>query len=266
MAHGTDQAIVGLGDGSDAPNAGPVTTGADNRLETIVEGSTIDLATQAELDAHTADTLNAHAASAILVDSTSLTGTAVDVQASLVEIDDLLDAHIADAADAHSEITTLNTYKPVFSHLTADSAARNATTTLLDSGLTVTLPIAGTYVLDALVMYITAAAADISFKWDGTATVTGTVGTSDIIAYPGALAGGDGSTPGLGLLLPTSWTTESETPFANTAAHTATPVYFKGVLVATVAGTIKLQFTQGTSDASDTKVKAGSWMTVQRVA
>jgi hypothetical protein len=161
---------------------------------------------------------------------------------------------------------TLETYRPRFSQITADSAARNATTTLADSGLTVTLPAVGTYELDAVVMYITAAAADISFKWGGTATVTATVGTSDIVAYPGALAGGDGSTPGLGILLPTSWTTESETPFANTGAHTATPVYFKGILTATAVGTIKLQFTQGTSDVSDTKVKAGSWMKVQRVA
>ena len=216
--------------------------------------------------AHVDDATGAHAATAILVDSADLTGVAVNVQTALVEIDDLLDAHIADAADAHSEITTLNTYKPRFSQITADSAARNATTTLLDSGLTVTFPIAGTYVLDALVMYITAAAADISFKWDGTATITGTVGTSDIVAYPGALAGGDGSTPGLPLLLPTSWTTESEAPFTNTAAHTATPVIFKGGLTVTVVGTLKLQFTQGTSDATDTKIKAGSWLTVQRVA
>lgn len=167
------------------------------------------------------------------------------------------------------EITALSTvvtsYQPQFSHLTADSAAVNASVTLIDSGLTATIGV-GTYELDALVMYITAAAADISFKWAGTATVTDTVGTSDIVAFPGALAGGNGSTPGLGVLLPTSWTTESEAPFANTAAHTATPVYFKGILVATVGGTIKLQFTQGTSDATDTKIKAGSWMKLQKVA
>lgn len=54
-----------------------------------------DVATQAELDAHVNDISAAHAASAISVDSTTLSGVGTDVQASLEEIDNLLDDHSA---------------------------------------------------------------------------------------------------------------------------------------------------------------------------
>lgn len=245
MAHGQQQAMFGLGKGTNA-----VVDPVDNDAEAILE---LELSEGAAL-----------AASNVTVDSTTLAGTATTVQGALDEIDDVANAAAVAATVATENAVNLS-YRPLFSRLTADSAARNATTTLLASGLTVTVGV-GTYHLEALVMYITAAAADISFKWGGTATVTGTIGTSDIVAFPGALAGGDGSTPGLGILLPTSWTTESEAPFTNTAAHTATPVIFKGVLTTTVGGTIILEFTQGTSDASDTKIKAGSWLKLQKVA
>jgi hypothetical protein len=49
----------------------------------------------AALDAHVTDTTDAHDASAISVDSTNLSGTAVHVQGSLEELDNLLDDHSA---------------------------------------------------------------------------------------------------------------------------------------------------------------------------
>lgn len=54
-----------------------------------------DMATQAELDAHVNDGSAAHPASAVSVDSTTLSGTGTDVQASLEELDNLLDDHSA---------------------------------------------------------------------------------------------------------------------------------------------------------------------------
>lgn len=63
---------------------------------------TVALATSAELAAHLADTSDAHDASAISVDSTTLTGTGTDVQAVLEELDNLLDAH---GAAQHTNIT-----------------------------------------------------------------------------------------------------------------------------------------------------------------
>jgi hypothetical protein len=50
MPHGTDQAILGLGDGSVIGTGGNVAD-ADNTLESIIEGSTVDIATDAELTA-----------------------------------------------------------------------------------------------------------------------------------------------------------------------------------------------------------------------
>jgi hypothetical protein len=94
VTHGTDKAVFGLGDGSDAPNGGPVTTGADNTIDALT-------GTQAELDAHTADATDAHDASAVSVDSTGLVGVGTDVQTVLGELDDGIADHLADTADAH---------------------------------------------------------------------------------------------------------------------------------------------------------------------
>jgi hypothetical protein len=55
-------------------------------------GFAADMATQAELDAHTGDTSAAHAASAISADSTTLVGTGTDVQAVLEELDNAVAA------------------------------------------------------------------------------------------------------------------------------------------------------------------------------
>lgn len=48
---------------------------------------------EADLDTHLNDTTDAHDASAISVDSTTLSGTATDVQGTLEELDNLLDDH-----------------------------------------------------------------------------------------------------------------------------------------------------------------------------
>jgi hypothetical protein len=202
---------------------------------------------------------------------TQLTLEGVLEAASSVGLD-AADVSIADAGSYTTETTAeaalqeLYTYKPLYSTLTANSAARNATTTLLASGLTVTVPVAGTYNLEALVSVTTAAAADVSLKFGGTATVTATVGTSDIYYLAGPMAGSDGTIATQGKLLPTSWTTEVETMFANTGASADQPFLFKGTLVVTAVGTIIISFTQGTSDATDTKIQAGSYLKLQRVA
>lgn len=207
---------------------------------------------------HIADATGAHNATAILVDSTDLTGVGVNVQTSLEEIDLLLDAAVA---DLNTEEALTLAYRPIWSTLTADSADVNASEVLVASGLTLTAGV-GTYELEALVLVTTAAAADISLKFGGTATVTATVGTSDIALVAGA--SGDGTAAKLPLLLPTSWTTEFEV--ATTGALADTPFLFKGKLVTTVGGTIILEFTQGTSDVSNTHIDKGSYLKLQRVA
>jgi hypothetical protein len=56
----------------------------------------------AALSAHLTDTADAHDASAISVDSTTLVGTGTDVQAVLEELDNGIADHIADATAAHA--------------------------------------------------------------------------------------------------------------------------------------------------------------------
>lgn len=64
-------------------------------------GFAADMATQAELDAHLNDSSDAHDASAISADSTTLVGTGTDVQAVLEELDNSIADHLADSSDAH---------------------------------------------------------------------------------------------------------------------------------------------------------------------
>jgi hypothetical protein len=65
-------------------------------------GFAADMATQAELDAHVSDSSAAHAASAISADSTTLVGTATDVQGVLEELDNGIADHLADSSAAHA--------------------------------------------------------------------------------------------------------------------------------------------------------------------
>lgn len=60
---------------------------------------------------HLADTADAHDASAISVDSTTLVGTGTDAQAVFEELDNAIADHLADATDAHdaSAISVLDT-------------------------------------------------------------------------------------------------------------------------------------------------------------
>lgn len=174
-------------------------------------------------------------------------------------------ASVPTSATVATEDAVNLSYRPKYSKLTADSDDVNASVVLVESGLSVSLGV-GTYEIDAVILVTTAAAADISLKWAGTATVTATVGVSDIFYVAGPHAGSDGTVAAIPVLFPTSWTTETETMFATTGALADTPFVFKGVLVVTVAGTLTLQFTQGTSDASNTHIDKGSYLVARRVA
>ena len=286
MAHGTTQAALGLGDGAKIGTDGNAAD-ADNTLDALVTAEVLaaeitvdstnldgtattvqavleELETQVQTAASThVSATGAHAATKVSVDSTSLTGTSITVQGALEEIDNVADLAAVATTVATEDAVNL-AYRPLWSTLTSDSADVNASEVLVNSGLAVTVGV-GTYELECVALVTTAAAADISLKFDGTATVTGTVGVSDIWAMRVPLEGGDGtSTQPHPFILPTSWTTEFV--IATTGALADLPFIFKGKLVVTVAGTILLQFTQGTSDASNTHIDKGSFLKLQRVA
>ena len=82
---------------SDAPAGELGGTWASPTVDATHSGSTHSAAT----DTHIADAADAHDASAISADSTTLVGTGTDVQAVLEELDNGIADHLADAADAH---------------------------------------------------------------------------------------------------------------------------------------------------------------------
>jgi hypothetical protein len=258
----------------------------------IDEDDAVEVA-QAEIDAHEALATAAHAATAVSVNSADLTGTAVNVQASLVELDDLLDTTktTADAAisktivDAAGDLivgsaadtvarlakgsamqtlrtnagaTALEWGSPVrFSYLTSDSADIQ-NDTLTESGLSVTLEV-GTYRWKAVVLVTSDADADINLKMAGGATVTaatsftytlgGVSGDSTVARVPEQLS---------------AWNTEKE--FVYTGDIADVPFVLEGVVVTTVAGTLTVQFAQGTTTAINTHIDKGSYLEAYRVA
>lgn len=91
-----------INDASDAHDHGALTGLADDdhpQYHNDARGDvrywqlSTDLATQVELDAHLSDASDAHDASAVSVDSATLSGVGTDVQAVFEEIDNLLDDH-----------------------------------------------------------------------------------------------------------------------------------------------------------------------------
>jgi hypothetical protein len=81
-----------------------------------------DVATQAELDAHISDASAAHAASAVSVSSTTLSGTGTDAQAVFEEIDNLLDDHSARHEDGGADEIDLTGLSGTPAALTAHEA------------------------------------------------------------------------------------------------------------------------------------------------
>jgi len=208
------------------------------------------------------DTYREALQTARLARQTVITNAQTKYAETAENVRDELDTLIAaDAVNTAEDAT----YRPLYSSLASDSANVNTSVTLVASGLSVTLGV-GTYEIDAVVLVTTAAAADLSLKWGGNATVTATVGVSDMYYVAGPHSASDGTVAAIPVLFPTSWTTETEAMFATTGALADTPLVFKGRLVVTVGGTLILEFTQGTSDGSNTHIDKGSYLVARRVA
>lgn len=137
---------------------------------------------------------------------------------------------------------------------------KNANTTLGDAtGLAVALDANSTYILDGYIAYSSGATPDIKFAFSipsgmtghwtlfgQTTSATASVGSIDAhysTSFISAIAAaGSDSFSSLMTVIPHAY------------------------LVTTNAGTLQLQFAQNTSNASNTIVKAGSWLRVLKVA
>lgn len=152
----------------------------------------------------------------------------------------------------------------LFARLTADTTAVNASTTMINAGgLAVTLAANSVYKIEAFIIYRSSIAADMALGFTFPTGMTGwwvtrgvQLGLTPAATVEGlmrfntfsgpagpAAVGGGGATTDLA----------------------CTPI---GVFVtdATHAGTLQLQFTQQNSDATDTKIRAFSWLMATKVA
>ena len=150
----------------------------------------------------------------------------------------------ADPVTAHDALASA--HGKLLSFLAANTAAVNNSVTVVDSGLSVTVPVAGTYALSCVTVVSTAANADFRWKFTGTATLTTPAILDTTMGY--------NTHP---------WNTEFTN---NGGAFTDLPFTFSGIFVVTVAGTFKVQFAQMTADVSDTKMLAGSFLKLDKVA
>jgi hypothetical protein len=186
--------------------------------------------------------------SALYVDANGLLGFAPVATPTVADVS--LDrtgvgtATLTGALTVSGAVSAPNTTK-LLSTLAVDSAAVNASVVLVDSGLSITVAAGGVYAIEALIYLATDAAADVRYKF-----VTPGGGPTGSIAdtYNAARHALDTDTV---------QTVSTGTDF---------PYLFKGIVTFVTGGTFKIQFAQGTSNATDTKFKAGSYLLAQRLS
>lgn len=140
---------------------------------------------------------------------------------------------------------------------TDGTAVNNSTTLVADSVLTFAVEASSTYAIDGWLVTNSNTTADIKFSSNAPTGATGRwsiIGapTTETSTIPGSIdMGVAGSITG-----------------THTRAGTANDFCFivKGQLVTDTAGTWVLTMAQNTANASDTKIIAGSWITLRKVA
>lgn len=136
----------------------------------------------------------------------------------------------------------------------------NASTTLVDAtGVDVALDADSLYILDGYISYVSGATPDIKFAWTIPAGMTGHwamyMQTSSATASVGSIDARHA----------TSFTTALAAAGSGSFSSRMACLPRAYLDTAGTAGTLQLQFAQNTSDASDTIVKAGSWIRALKV-
>ena len=169
----------------------------------------------AALSAHLTDTTDAHDASAVSVDSTTLSGTGTDVQAVFEEIDNLLDDHSArhenGGADEISIAGLDGTPTELTNHLNDASAAHAASAISADSTTLVGTGTDVQAVLEELDNGIADHLADTTDAHDASAisfSPTGTIAATDVQAAIAEVASEAGAGGGIGT---DGWVSAGET-------------------------------------------------------
>lgn len=159
----------------------------------------------------------------------------------------------------------LNAGIPVLARATSDITVNNSVTQVNATGLVVAVEANAVYAFDGWIYYETNPTADIKFgvtgpsgysavmSWRGPPVSTNPVVNQERINYidSGAFAPGNYSLGG-------------DDEFTGSVWITAEP---KGVItIGATAGSFQVIFAQNTANASNTKVKAGSWIRIMRLA
>lgn len=158
----------------------------------------------------------------------------------------------------------------VFARKTADETVTSSTTLQDDDHLTMALGV-GTYVVQAMYHVSGAAAGDVKVAWafSGTATASYRGGQGPGVSTTDATAAAAAAT--------TVGVVRAAAAGGTTAAITSSVPYGVdgtnwshiqelGLMVVTVAGTLKVQWAQNTSNATGTIMRTGSWLWAHRVA
>lgn len=159
----------------------------------------------------------------------------------------------------------LNGALPILGRNTSDITVNNTTTQVNVTGLALALDANATYVLDGWIYYETNPTADIKFgvtmpsgatsvmSWRGPPVGTAPVVNQERINYidSGAFAPGNYSLGG-------------DDEFTGAVWITAEPKGY--ITTSSTAGTFQVIVAQNTANASNTRVKANSWIRVFRIA
>lgn len=138
----------------------------------------------------------------------------------------------------------------------ADVTVNNSTSMVDGTGLSFPLLAGQTYHLDGWIFYTSGVTPDIKFAWTGPAGMT--VNAWSMAAVPVAGSGFDGTAPQV--------IGDANLQASSGDATLALAVRPGGVfVVGATAGTLQLRFAQNTANASNTILKAGSWLHLVRV-
>jgi hypothetical protein len=147
--------------------------------------------------------------------------------------------------------------RPLFIKLAANTAAKNANTTLADTGLVLLAEALTVYEVKAYIAYTTATAADLKVQIVLPSGAT-------LHVTPGALAA---SATGVSGSIQRQSSTTGLLTLGGTGAGTEAVAVIEGTItIGATPGAVKVQFAQSTSDASDSTVNAGSYLRLSPVA
>jgi hypothetical protein len=150
---------------------------------------------------------------------------------------------------------------PVDKVRTTDAAAINNSTTLVTDGtMQFAVAAAATYIIEGILIYDCAAAADLKMRFNYSGTGTGEFATPVLTTAATSSATNQGNFAARDI----------NSNFAcggyGVGTGSLAALAYRGTLIATAAGTFSIQYAQNTADVSDLIVRAGSHLSYRQAA